>query len=167
MVAPNSPIALANPSTMPARMPASANGNVTVAKSLPGAATRVAMTATRSDSRIAVHSVGEISNTSGGRTDQVDESVLLKHGLGGRRAQEIEIARRRRLRGRGRCDRIDDGGVGIGWEGTDDLDAGLDLGVSRIDNAERGFAACYQRQSRAHAFGHREFRLGRLPCAEL
>ena len=55
----------------------------------------------------------------------------------------------------------------IGREGADDLDAGLDLGVGRIDDAEHGLAARHQRQRRAHALGHREFRLGGLPRAEL
>src|SRR5437763_16958920 len=102
-----------------------------------GVATKVAITATRSDSRTAVHSVGEISNTSGGRTDQVNEAVLLKHGLGGRRAQEIEIGGRLCLRGRRRCDWIDDGGGGVGWEGAEDFGGGLELGVCRIVGAKR------------------------------
>ena len=57
-------------------------------------------------------------------------------------------------------------GCEFGREGTDDLDAGLELGVGRIDDAECGFAARHQRQRGAHAFGHREFRLGGLPGAK-
>ena len=41
MVAPNSPIALAKPSTMPASTPGSANGSVTVANTCHGAAPSV------------------------------------------------------------------------------------------------------------------------------
>ena len=58
-----------------------------------GVATRVATVATRSDSRIAVHSVGDMSNTSGRRADQEREAVFFEHGLRRRRAQESEIVR--------------------------------------------------------------------------
>ena len=99
--------------------------------------------------------------------DQELEAVFLEDRLGGRRLQEGEIAGRVRLRGRGRRDRIDDRRMRIGREGADDLDAGLDLGVGRIDDAEHGFAARHQRQCGAHALGHREFRRRGLPGAEL
>ena len=58
-------------------------------------------------------------------------------------------------------------GCGIGREATDDLDAGFDLGIGGIDDAEHGLTARHQRQRGAHALGHREFRLRRLPGAEL
>src|SRR4051794_41937421 len=79
-----------------------------------GVATKVATAATRSESCIAIHSVGEISNTgSGARANQRGEPVFLKRYLGLRRAQERQIVCGLRLRGRGSGDRIDDrrGGV--------------------------------------------------------
>jgi hypothetical protein len=108
--------------------------------------------ATRSDSRIAVHSVGEISNTPVqvvGLTRNLKpyfSSILLCGCGGGNRVNDCRMRIRR--------------------EGADDLDAGLDLGVGRIDDPECGFAARHQCQRGAHAFGHREFRLGGLPRPE-
>ena len=81
--------------------------------------------------------------------------------------QIVEIFLGFGLRGRCRRHRIDDRRMRIGREGADDLHTGLDLGVGRIDDAEHGLTPRHQRQRRAHAFRHREFRLGRLPRAEL
>ena len=67
----------------------------------------------------------------------------------------------------GRRHRIGDRLVRIGREGADDLHARIDLGIGLVDDAERRFAARHQRQRRAHVFGHREFRFGRGPGAEL
>ena len=58
-------------------------------------------------------------------------------------------------------------GCEFGREGADDPDAGLDLGVGRIDDAEHGLAAGDQRQRRADTLRHREFRLRGLPGTEL
>src|SRR5258706_14865908 len=133
-----------------------------------GVAISVATVATRTESWIAVHSVGEISNTrSGGRSDQESESIFFKDRLGSRRTQEGEIVGGLRLRGRRRCDGIDDGGMGIRREGADDLDAGFDLGIGRIDYSEHRVAARYQRKCRAHVLCHGEFRLGGGPGANL
>src|SRR5262245_34713259 len=101
-----------------------------------GVATSVATTATRSESWIAVHSVGEISSTSGRRLDQIDEAVALENGLGGLRQQEGQISS-----GLGFCLRrrgygIDDRRMRIGRKDADDLHAGLYLGVGRIDDPE-------------------------------
>src|SRR5258705_111260 len=162
IVAPNSPIALAKPSTMPASTPGSASGRVTVANTRHGAATSVpAAWSSRPSTRPAR------SRTSGRRADQELEAVFLKDGLCRARAQESQIIRGLRLRGRRRRHGIDDCWMGIGREGADDLDAGLDLRIGGIDDAEHGFAARYQRQCRTHALGHREFRLGGLPRAQL
>src|SRR5947209_2801246 len=63
MVAPNSPSARANASTVPARTPGKASGSVTLTKfqnglAPSGSATAVATSATRNDSATAVHSSG-------------------------------------------------------------------------------------------------------------
>src|SRR2546430_11064969 len=97
-----------------------------------GVATSVATVATRSESWIAVHSVGESSNTwarSRGRADQEGESIFFEDRLRGRRTQEGEI-----VAGFHSCshccrDGIDDGGMGIRRGGADDLDAGVDPGI--------------------------------------
>src|SRR5713101_7332548 len=78
------------------------------------------------------------SRTSGRGADQELETVFFEDRLRRRGTQEGEIVRHLRLRGRGRRDGIDDGGVGIGREGADDFDAGFDLGVGGIDDAEYG-----------------------------
>ena len=104
---------------------------------------------------------------SGRRADQKLETVFLEDRLGGRCAKEAEIVGGFRLCGRRRRDRVGDGGMGIRREGADDFDAGLDLGVGGIDDAEHGFAARHQRQRGAHVLGHGEFRLRRRPGAEL
>src|SRR3989442_870435 len=122
MVAPNSPIALAKPSTMPASTPGSASGKVMVKNTRQGAAPSVAAVAARSESRIAVHSVGESSNTwarSRGRADQEGESIFFEDRLRGRRTQEGEIAAGFHSCGRCCRDGIDDGGMGIRRKGAD------------------------------------------------
>src|SRR5229473_2732037 len=134
-----------------------------------GVATSVATVATRSESWISVHSVGDISNTRvrlRGRADQEGESIFLEDRLRGRRAQEVEIAGGFRFCGRRCRDGIDDGGMGIRWKGADDLDAGFDLGIGRIDDPENSFAARHQCQRGAHALRHREFRFRCLPRTE-
>src|SRR5579883_1795880 len=94
-----------------------------------GVASNVATVATRSESRIAVHSVGVMSNTwadawsnacarSGRRLHQIGEAVLLQHRLGCGGMQIVEIVLRFRLGRGGRCHRIDDRGMGVGREGA-------------------------------------------------
>ena len=64
MVAPNSPIALAKPSTMPARMPGSASGRVTVANTRQGAAPSVSAACSSRRSTASIES--RIGRTSSG-----------------------------------------------------------------------------------------------------
>src|SRR5215471_19251229 len=132
-----------------------------------GVAKSVATAATRSESRIAVHSVGIISITSRRWVDQVNKAVFFEYGFGRLRAQEGKVIGGLGFCGRGCRHRIDDGRMQIGREGADNFHAGLDLGVGRIDDAERGLASRHQGQRRAHAIGHREFRFRGLPGAEL
>src|SRR5215218_6173266 len=131
-----------------------------------GVATRVATAATRNESWIAIHSVGEISNTaSGARADQEIESISFKHSLGTRRAQECEITEGFWVPRSGCGDRINDGGMRVVRECANDLDPGLQLGVCRIDNPENSFASCNQGQRGAHALGHGQSGFGGPPGA--
>jgi hypothetical protein len=57
--------------------------------------------------------------------------------------------------------------VRIVGEDTDDFDAGLDLGIGRIDDAERRLAAGDVGQSGPDIDCHRHFRLDRWPHAEV
>src|ERR1700733_14651064 len=109
-----------------------ANSHATAMAS--GVATSVATVATRSESRIAVHSVGEMSNTrikkcSGRGADQESESVFFKNGLRGLRMQKSKIAGGACAGGRGRGNRIDDGRMGIGREWADVFYFRPDLGI--------------------------------------
>src|SRR5258708_38022714 len=92
-----------------------------------GVATSVATVATRSESWIAVHSVGEISNTlkSGGRTDQESEAIFFQNRLRHRGAQEGEIIGGFRPGGRRPRGRLDSGGAGLRPGPPCGLDAGV------------------------------------------
>src|SRR6516162_10326655 len=105
--------------------------------------------------------------TSGRWPDQKCEAVLLKDCLGSRRTQVGQIALRLGLRGYGRSDRVDNRRVGVVWKRANDLDAWVDLGVRRIDDAKRRFATRHQGERRAHVFRHRKFRSGGIPRPEL
>ena len=95
------------------------------------------------------------------RPDQEGEAIGLEDRLGGRRAQEREIARRPRAwrRSSPRPDRTIGGCESVGKR-ADDLHARLDLGVGLVDDAERRLAARHQASAARTFSAMRELVLG-------
>src|SRR6516164_2114904 len=131
-------------------------------------ALRVASVAAASSSDIfAFLRVEAATVTSGRWPDQKCEAVFLKDCLGIRRTQVGQIALRLGLCSCGRGDRVYDRRVGVVWKRANNLDAWVNLGVRRIDDAKRRFATRHQGERCAHVFHHRKFRCGGVPRAEL
>src|SRR3974377_1771736 len=87
--------------------------------------------------------------------NQEAEAIFLENCLGRRLVQKFEIAYRRGLRCRRRCHWVGDWGVRAGREYADDLHLWFDLGVGRIDDADRRLAARDEGERRAHMSGLR------------
>src|ERR1700735_3392227 len=114
-----------------------------------GKAHAVATIAIRSDSSIAVHSAGERLSTTyftqpafrvGGsrrRLYQKGEPKTFKYRLRRLGAQERQILDRIGLGVGGQRYRINDRRMRVLGKDRDDLHAGLDLGVGRVDDPER------------------------------